>query len=178
MNETPRASRRPPRNGQEVRRNKRRSLIPACSVTRRPIKQVPGFKGFPTTVIVDRAGKVRLLVTENIAQNAGTDHDAVRVLLAEPVPTQAQPRAQKPRQNGRLTASAARVHTGRHWPTVIGLSLGMGRQSSTVQRRGGVTSNRPVGGLNRTPTFQSWSGWCLASRYFITTSSDGGIPGS
>ena len=36
----------------------------------------------------------------------------------------------------------------------------------------------PSGGLKRMPIFQSRSGWCLASRYFMTTSSDGGIPGS
>jgi thiol-disulfide isomerase/thioredoxin len=50
------------------------------------IKQVPGFRGFPTSVIVDRAGKVRLLITENTAQTVELITDAVRVLLAEPVP--------------------------------------------------------------------------------------------
>jgi len=50
------------------------------------IKQVPGFRGFPTTVIVDRAGKVRLFVTENSPQSAEGVNDLVRVLLAEPVP--------------------------------------------------------------------------------------------
>jgi thiol-disulfide isomerase/thioredoxin len=59
------------------------------------IKQVPGFRGFPTTVIVDRAGKPRLLITENTAQSAELIVDAVRVLLAEPVPEDA-PRAKKP----------------------------------------------------------------------------------
>jgi thiol-disulfide isomerase/thioredoxin len=50
------------------------------------IKQVPGFRGFPTTVIVDRAGKVRLIITENTAQTPEVITDVVRVLLAEPVP--------------------------------------------------------------------------------------------
>jgi thiol-disulfide isomerase/thioredoxin len=50
------------------------------------IKQVPGFHGFPTTVIIDRAGKVRLFITENSAQSVELLSDAVRVLLAEPVP--------------------------------------------------------------------------------------------
>jgi thiol-disulfide isomerase/thioredoxin len=50
------------------------------------IKQVPGFKGFPTTVIIDRAGKVRLFVTENSAQTVEIIGDVVRVLLAEPAP--------------------------------------------------------------------------------------------
>jgi thiol-disulfide isomerase/thioredoxin len=53
------------------------------------VKQVPGFRGFPTTVIVDRAGKVRLIITENTAQTPGVVADAVRVLLAEPVPENA-----------------------------------------------------------------------------------------
>jgi hypothetical protein len=59
------------------------------------IKQVPGFRGFPTTVIVDRAGKPRLLITENTAQSAELIVDAVRVLLAEPVPEDGPP-AKKP----------------------------------------------------------------------------------
>ena len=49
------------------------------------IKQVPGFRGFPTTVLVDRAGKPRLLITENTEKSAELLVDAVRVLLAEPV---------------------------------------------------------------------------------------------
>jgi thiol-disulfide isomerase/thioredoxin len=53
------------------------------------IKQVPGFHGFPTTVIVDRTGKVRLLITENSAQTLELIGDAVRVLLAEQVPDEA-----------------------------------------------------------------------------------------
>jgi hypothetical protein len=37
-------------------------------------------------VIVDRAGKVRLIITENSAQTPEVITDVVRVLLAEPVP--------------------------------------------------------------------------------------------
>ena len=48
------------------------------------VKQVPGFKGFPTIVIVDRAGKVRFSIIENDAQTPELINDAVRVLLAEP----------------------------------------------------------------------------------------------
>jgi thiol-disulfide isomerase/thioredoxin len=59
------------------------------------IKQVPGWRGFPTSVIVDRAGKVRLLITENSPQTPELIVDAVRVLLAEPVPNSA-PAAKKP----------------------------------------------------------------------------------
>jgi thiol-disulfide isomerase/thioredoxin len=51
------------------------------------VKQVPGFKGFPTSVLIDRAGRVRLLVIENDAQTPELLNDAVRVLLAEPAPT-------------------------------------------------------------------------------------------
>ena len=32
------------------------------------LRQVPDFKGFPTTLILDRAGKVRLLINENDAK--------------------------------------------------------------------------------------------------------------
>ncbi len=53
------------------------------------VKQVPGWRGFPTSLIVDRAGKVRLLVTENSAQTPELITDVVRVLLAEPVPASA-----------------------------------------------------------------------------------------
>lgn len=58
------------------------------------IKQVPGFRVFPTTVIVDRAGKVRLIITENSAQTPELIVDAVRTLLAEPVKDGAAPAKQ------------------------------------------------------------------------------------
>ncbi len=51
------------------------------------LQQVPDFKGFPTTVVVDRAGKVRVLITENSASTVDFIGDIVRVLLAEPAPT-------------------------------------------------------------------------------------------
>ncbi len=50
------------------------------------LKQVPDFKGFPTTVIVDRAGKVRIVITENSTGTMDFITDVVRVLLAEPGP--------------------------------------------------------------------------------------------
>ena len=55
------------------------------------IKQVPGFRGFPTTVLVDRAGKPRLVIIENTEKSAELLVDAVRVLLAEPVVEAAAP---------------------------------------------------------------------------------------
>jgi thiol-disulfide isomerase/thioredoxin len=48
------------------------------------LKQIPGWQSFPTTVIVDRAGKVRVLITENSKTTPDFIADAVRVLLAEP----------------------------------------------------------------------------------------------
>jgi thiol-disulfide isomerase/thioredoxin len=51
------------------------------------LQQVPDFKGFPTTVVVDRAGRVRMIVTENNSNTVDFIGDVVRVLLAEPVPT-------------------------------------------------------------------------------------------
>ncbi len=61
------------------------------------VMQVPGFKGFPTSVIIDRAGKVRLLVIENDAETPELINDAVRVLLAEPAPkSDATPKSDAP----------------------------------------------------------------------------------
>jgi thiol-disulfide isomerase/thioredoxin len=60
------------------------------------IKQIPGFKGFPTTVIVDREGKARLFITENDTQSPDLIADAVRILLAEPLPKPAPAAAKKP----------------------------------------------------------------------------------
>jgi thiol-disulfide isomerase/thioredoxin len=50
------------------------------------LQQVPDFKGFPTTVVLDRAGKVRMIITENASNTVDFIGDVVRVLLAEPVP--------------------------------------------------------------------------------------------
>ena len=59
------------------------------------IQQVPGFKGFPTTLVVDRAGKVRALVTENSTTTLDLISDSVRVLLAEPGPKKDEPAPKK-----------------------------------------------------------------------------------
>jgi thiol-disulfide isomerase/thioredoxin len=50
------------------------------------VKRIPNFQGFPTTVVVDRSGKVRLLITENNSGSLGLIADVVEVLLAEPAP--------------------------------------------------------------------------------------------
>ena len=101
----------------------------------------------PKTVVVDQAGKVRVLITENSASTVEVIGDIVRVL-----------------------ARRAGPHGKRGLAEIC--------ESRLQLPRGALTSNLPVGGLNCTPTFQSCSGWCLASKYFMTTSSDGGIPGS
>jgi hypothetical protein len=59
------------------------------------IKQIPEFKGFPTTVIVDRAGQVRAMILENDSKTPELIRDVVEVLLEEPVPTAKEP-AKKP----------------------------------------------------------------------------------
>ncbi len=50
------------------------------------IQQIPGFKGFPTFVIVDRAGKVRLAITEPDDNSLELMRDVIEVLLDEPPP--------------------------------------------------------------------------------------------
>ena len=70
------------------------------------LKQVPDFKGFPTTVVVDRAGKVRVFITENSSDTLDFIGDVVRVLLAEPAP-----KARRGRQEALIEAPAPR---GRH----------------------------------------------------------------
>jgi thiol-disulfide isomerase/thioredoxin len=47
------------------------------------LAQIPGFRGFPTTVIIDRDGKLRVLITENDERTLDIVEDAVTVLLAE-----------------------------------------------------------------------------------------------
>jgi len=56
------------------------------------LKLVPNLKGFPTSLVLDRAGKVRLLVTENGASSLDLIQDVVLVLLAEPAPQAAKPK--------------------------------------------------------------------------------------
>jgi hypothetical protein len=58
------------------------------------IQQIPGFKGFPTIVIVDRAGKVRVAITEPDDNTLNLIRDVVEVLLEEPVPA-AEPTTKK-----------------------------------------------------------------------------------
>jgi thiol-disulfide isomerase/thioredoxin len=52
-------------------------------------KKIPNFKGFPTTLLIDRAGKVRVLITENSEDTLPALDDVIEVLLAEPAPAAA-----------------------------------------------------------------------------------------
>jgi hypothetical protein len=60
------------------------------------LKQVPGWKAFPTTVIVDRMGRVRTIVTENSTNTIDFIGDVVRILLAEPATKPEAGAAKKP----------------------------------------------------------------------------------
>ncbi len=48
------------------------------------LAQIPGFKGFPTSVVIDQSGKVRLLVTDNEKNTPVLVADVVEILLADP----------------------------------------------------------------------------------------------
>lgn len=54
-------------------------------------KKIPDFKAFPTTLLIDRTGKVRVLVTENTERTLRAMDDDIAILLAEPAPKSAQP---------------------------------------------------------------------------------------
>jgi thiol-disulfide isomerase/thioredoxin len=55
--------------------------------------RVPGFAGFPTSVLLDRSGKVRLLVTGYDEKALQQIADAIIVLLREPTPPLSKPKA-------------------------------------------------------------------------------------
>ena len=50
------------------------------------LNQVPDFKGFPASVVIDRSGTVRLVITENEKTTGELLGEVVEVLLAEPAP--------------------------------------------------------------------------------------------
>lgn len=60
--------------------------------------QVPGFQGFPTTLILDRSGKIRYRSVGFQPTDAQTMEDVVRVLLEEPVPTTGETKTTTPPQ--------------------------------------------------------------------------------
>jgi len=71
-----------------VKRGVKESGIPyPCLIgNESTLKQVPNFKGFPTSVVLDRSGKVRLLLTENEKHSLDLIADTVEILLADPAP--------------------------------------------------------------------------------------------
>ena len=61
------------------------------------LKQIPNFNSFPTTLVLDRSGKARVLVTENSKDLLDMLDSIVRVLAVEPVaPVMAKPADAKP----------------------------------------------------------------------------------
>ena len=48
------------------------------------LEKIPNFHAFPTTMVLDRAGKVRMLVLENSEGVISAVDSIVQVLLAEP----------------------------------------------------------------------------------------------
>ena len=102
------------------------------------IKQVPGFKGFPNVGHRRSRGKGRLLITENSAETPELINDAVRVLLAEPVPKpEHAPKAEAPTQ-----AEATRLE-GQH------ASQGRRSREEAVIDRGRDTFAADAARLNR-----------------------------
>jgi hypothetical protein len=47
------------------------------------VQQIPNFRSFPTSVVIDRSGRVRLLVTENEKNTLDMLIDTVEILLSE-----------------------------------------------------------------------------------------------
>ena len=73
---------------QLVKRFVQQAGIPYSCVIGDPatVGKIPNFKGFPTSIVIDRSGKVRLLITDNSGGTLEALDDAVTILLAEPAP--------------------------------------------------------------------------------------------
>jgi len=71
-----------------VKRFVKETGIPyTCLIGNQPtIQQIPNFQGFPTSVVLDRSGKVRLLVTENDKHSLDLITDVIEILLADAAP--------------------------------------------------------------------------------------------
>jgi thiol-disulfide isomerase/thioredoxin len=52
-------------------------------------QQIPKFQSFPTSLVLDRSGKVRVLITENEKYTLDLLADTVEILLADPPPQSA-----------------------------------------------------------------------------------------
>jgi len=68
-----------------VKRFVRENGVPyTCLIGDRPtVEQIPNFRGFPTSLVLDRSGKVRLLITENEKHSLDLIADTVEILLAD-----------------------------------------------------------------------------------------------
>jgi thiol-disulfide isomerase/thioredoxin len=78
----------PPTAVQMVKQVVQAAEIPYRCVMGDPatLEKIPNFHGFPTTMVIDRSGKVRWLITENSTGTPDALDDAIQVLLAEPAP--------------------------------------------------------------------------------------------
>ena len=90
----------PPTAVQMVKQVVQAARIPYRCVMGDPatLEKIPNFHGFPTSMVIDRSGKVRMLITENSSGTPETLDDVVQVLLAEPAPQAAgSDKAAKPK---------------------------------------------------------------------------------
>ena len=71
------------------------------------LKKIPDFHGFPTTLVIDRSGKVRMLATENSEGLIKAIESVVRVLLAEPASPAAAPADVTKKADGKPTKPSA-----------------------------------------------------------------------
>jgi thiol-disulfide isomerase/thioredoxin len=72
----------------QVQRFQKEIRIPyICLLGTQPVlQQIPNLHSFPTTVVLDRSGKIRLLITENEKTSLDLITDTVEILLAEAGP--------------------------------------------------------------------------------------------
>jgi thiol-disulfide isomerase/thioredoxin len=72
----------------QVKRFVKEQRVPYTCLLGNPAvaQQIPNFHSFPTSVVLDRSGKVRLLVTENEKNTLDLLIDTVEILLAEKGP--------------------------------------------------------------------------------------------
>jgi thiol-disulfide isomerase/thioredoxin len=73
------------------------------------LRQVPGFKGFPTSLVLDRRGQVRLVMTDNDKNTLGLISDVVEVLLAEPASGSGKAATKELRKAGQASGAGEAV---------------------------------------------------------------------
>jgi thiol-disulfide isomerase/thioredoxin len=86
----------------QVKRFKKEIPIPYTCLIANPAvaQQIPDFKSFPTTLVLDRTGKIRLLITENEKTTLDLVTDTVEILLAEHTEKPALKSAREPQKKG------------------------------------------------------------------------------